>query len=220
MSPLPASATATRARTWVDFALAFVCVFGGLSLPLPGLARVYVRVHAALGGLLLPEALASRVKLAFITTPELARAYPWSLVLQALPRAPQAAVSVPIDLRTLVYLPSACFVALAVATPLASRRQNLKLLGVGLSLLTPLLVGLVTLPVLSFFGGTGPVRAFELGVATHTVLQVLYRALVASPSMAYVLPLLLWWALLNRLRFPKSELPFRISKAVAQVPPA
>lgn len=211
---------ARRARTWHDFAFAFVCVFGGLSLPLPGVAQLYVRAHAGLAGLLLPGALASRVTLALVTTPELAREHPWSLVLQVLPPPPQAALNLPIDLRGLVYLPTACFIALAVATPLASRRHNLRLLVVGLGILEPLLVGLVTLPVLSFLGGTGPVRAFELGVATHTVLQVFYRALVASPSMAYVLPLLLWWALLARIGFPKSEGRVRISNTMAAAPDA
>lgn len=219
MKPELATATeAPRARTWLDFLVAFGCVFVGLSLPLPGIPQLYVRSHAALGGLLLPDSLASGVELSFVNTAVLAQPHPWSLTLLVQPPQPQAALNMPIDLRALVYLPTACFVALALATPLASRRNNLKLLGLGLLIIEPLLVGLVALPVLSFLGGTGPVRAFELGVATHTILQVIYRALVASPSMAYVIPLLLWWTLLKRLRFPKSEGSVRISKAAASAP--
>ena len=192
-------------RRWVDFFFAFVCVFVGLSLPLPGLASLYVRAHALLGAALLPSSLASGVELHFQVTDELLRQHPWSLTLFVTPPPPQAPLNVPLDLRGLVYLPTACFVALALATPLASRRLNLKLLGWGLLILEPLLVALVSLPLISFLGGTGPVRAFKLGLFTHTILQVVYRALVASPSMAYVIPLLLWWGLLSRLGFPKSE---------------
>jgi hypothetical protein len=218
LAPTTTPTTARVPRAWLDVAFAFVCVFGGLSLPFPGLAQLYVRAHAGLGSLLLPGALASRVALSFVTTAELAGQHPWSLMLLVQPPPPQAPLNVPIDLRALVYLPTACFVALALATPLTSRRNNLKLLGWGLLILEPLLVGLVTLPVMSFLGGTGPVRAFELGLATHTVLQVFYRALVASPSMAYVIPLLVWWALLKRLGFPKSERDIRISKAALPAP--
>ncbi len=220
-SPPVASASPTapsKTRPWLDFGLAFACVFGGLSLPLPGVAQLYVRWHAALGGLLLPGALGSGVELSFVNTAELGQQHPWLLTLLVQPPLPQAAINMPIDLRALVYLPTACFVALALATPLGSRRSNLKLLGVGLLILEPLLVGLVALPVISFLGGTGPVRAFQLGLATHTVLQVIYRALVASPSMAYVIPLLLWWSLLKRLRFPKTDDNVRISKAAAEGP--
>ena len=200
-------------RPWLDFLFAFACIFGGLSLPLPGVAACYVRAHAWLGGALLPSSLASGVQLHFAVTAELLEQHPWSLTLLVMPPGAQPAINVPIDLRALVYLPSACFVALALAAPLPSRWSNLKLLGVGLLVLEPLLVVLVSLPLLSFLGGTGPVRAFALGLLTHTILQVVYRALVASPSMAYVIPLLLWWSLLVAIEFPKSEKSVRISKA-------
>jgi len=206
-------AAARVPRPWLDFLFAFACIFGGLSLPLPGVAACYVRAHAWLGGALLPSSLASGVRLVFSVTAELLQQHPWSLTLLVVPPGAQA-INVPIDLRALVYLPSACFVALALAVPLPSRWSNLKLLGVGLLILEPLLVVLVSLPLLSFLGGTGPVRAFELGLLTHTILQVIYRALVASPSMAYVIPLLLWWSLLVVIEFPKSEKSLRIPQAI------
>lgn len=206
MKGAPSEATRARwqqARPWLDFGFAFLCVFGGLSLPFPGLGRAYVGAHAALGNALLPSSLTSGVQLAFRTMSEVnpadASAGAWSLTLLVVPVAPAGPLQMPMDLRTLVYLPTACFVALALATPVASVRRKLAVLGAGVSILQPLLWLLLALPVVSFLGGTGPVRAFSLGLGAHTVLQVLYRALVASPGMAYVIPLLLWWALCGRL---------------------
>jgi hypothetical protein len=208
-----ASGRQRRVRPWLDFLFAFVCIFAGLSLPLPGLASLFVRAHAALGNALLPSTLASGVELSFRVTDELLRAQPWTLTLFVQSMTPASPITIPIDLRTLVYLPMACFVALALATPGGWPRRSLAVLGVGLALLEPLLLGLLALPLLSFLGGTGPVRAFTLGLGTHTVLQILYRALVASPGMAYVIPLLLWGALCAWLRFPKTEHSVRNSKS-------
>lgn len=191
-----------KSRPWLDFGFAFLCVFGGLSLPFAGLGRAYAGAHAALGTAVLPRSLESGAQLAFRTVNELKPAAAaegaWSLTLLVTPLAPAAPIQMPMDLRTLVYLPSACFVALALATPGASVRRKLTMLGVGLGILLPLLWLLLALPVVSFLGGTGPVRVFSLGLGAHTLLQILYRALVASPGMAYVIPLLLWWALCGR----------------------
>lgn len=204
---------------WLDFGFGFVCVFGGLSLPFAGLGRAYAGAHAALGNALLPSSLASGVGLAFRTVSELnpaeASTAAWSLTLLVTPLAPAGPIQMPMDLRTLVYLPTACFVALVLAMPAPSVRRKLAALGVGLAILQPLLWLLLALPVVSFLGGTGPVRAYSLGLGTHTVLQILYRALVASPGMAYVIPLLLWWALCGRLAFPKTEHSVRNPKASA-----
>lgn len=164
-----------------------------------------------LGNALLPATPAAGVGLRFLAGQELLNQQPWVLTLLIRPDLPASPISVPIDLRTLAYLPSACFTALALATPLGSWRRTLELLGMGLLILEPLLMILLALPLLSFLGGTGPVRVFQLGRGAHTILQILYRALVASPGMAYVIPLLLWLALLSRLGFPKSEVGFRIS---------
>lgn len=206
-----------RPRPWLDFAFAFVCLFAGLSLPVPGLGPSLVRAHAALGNLFLPHQLASGVTLAFRGPDALLAAQPWGLTLFVQPLAPRTPINIPMDLRTLVYLPLACFVALALATPGVSRRRRLALLGVGLLILEALLLGLLALPLVSFLGGTGPVRAFSLGLGAHTVLQVFYRALVASPGMAYVIPLLLWAVLYAKVGFPKTEDSVRNPKSGASV---
>jgi len=74
---------------------------------------------------------------------------------------------------------------------------------------------LVATPLLSFLGGTGPVHALSLSRPTHVVLQVLYRALVAPPGMAFAIPLLVWWGLLAA--FGRCEL--RRNANAAQKPP-
>lgn len=184
---------------WRELVFGFVCVFAGLALPSRGLGPLYVGLHAALGNALLPASLDSGVALAFQVTEATVRDQPWSLPLVVTPPLPRAPVSALLDMRTLAFLPTACFVALAAATPLASRWQNVRILLVGLGILETLLLLLNTLPVLTFLGGAGPVAAIELSVATQTALQVLYRALVASPGMAYAIPFFLWWVLVRKL---------------------
>jgi hypothetical protein len=181
-------------RRVTDFLVAFVCIFGGLSLPLPGLGEAYAELHAAVARAVVPATLESGVELSFFSLER------WSVTLVVKPLAPSAPLNVPIDLRTLSFLPSACFAALAIATPLGSWRKNATLLGAGLLILQVVLLSLLVVPILSFLGGTGPVRAFELALWQHAALQVIYRALVASPGMAYAIPLFLWWALVSRAR--------------------
>lgn len=202
-----------KAQGWRELAFGFVCVFAGLSLPIDGIGRLFVRLHVALGGVLMPEVTKSGVVLTFSTDAASLALAPWSLPLHVVPPTPQLPLTVPIDTRALLYLPAACFVALAVATPLPSWRQNARLLGLGLLLLEPLLMLLAVSPLLSFLGGTGPVRAFELGIASHAVLQVIYRALVAPPAMTFAVPLFLWWVLLKCLRLPIS---FSLAPGVAR----
>lgn len=199
-------------KSWRDQVFGFVCVFAGLSLPIDALGRGLVRVCGVLGGLLMPDLTSSGVALAFRTDDVTLTQAPWSLPLWVTPPSPQLPVNVPIDVRALIYLPTACFVALAVATPLASWRQNARLLVMGLLLLEPVLVALASVPLLSFLGGTGPVRAFDFGIVSHTLLQLIYRALVVPPAMAFAIPLFLWWALLRR--FSDFRTPsFEIQKA-------
>lgn len=178
-----------------DFLFAFICVFVGLLLFARVLASPYVELHLALGRLLLPsEPLGSGVKLALAAG---AAESGWDATLTITPALGSPAL-VPIDLRALLLLPTAAFIALVIATPFGQWRRNAQLLLWGLPLLELLLLGLTATPLLSFLGGTGPVQAFQLSRATHTVLQLVYRALVAPPGMAFALPLLLWLLLLQR----------------------
>ncbi|HYQ46815.1 MAG TPA: hypothetical protein VER11_32820 [Polyangiaceae bacterium] len=180
----------------VGFLCAFLCVFAGLALA-HGPGPVFSKAHAALGNVLVGRnALASGVKLHFEASDAELEAHPWRVTLHIQPAGRVPAVLVPIDVRSLLYLPMAAFVALAIAVRLRSLREHVKLLAVGLAILEPLLLLLVALPLLSFLGGTGPIRAFSLSRPTHVLLQISYRALVVPPGMAYALPLFLWWSLL------------------------
>jgi hypothetical protein len=189
------------ARAVAQFVFAFACVFGGLALPSPGIGPAYTRAHAALGNALVSGASFERgVTLHFDAADADLAAHPWQLTLQVRdPQRIEQAVLVPMDLRTLLYLPLVAFVGLALAAPLGSAWRNARVLGQGVLILTPTLLGLLALPLLSFLGGTGPVRAFRLAPFLHVLFQTVYRALVAPPGMMYALPLLLWWALVARL---------------------
>lgn len=189
------------ARALVEFVFAFACVFAGLALPSPGIGPAYTRAHAALGNALVAHASFERgVTLHFDAADADLASHPWQLTLEVHdPERVSRPVLVPMDLRTLLYLPFVAFVALSLAAPLGSPWRNARVLGQGLLLLTPSLLALTALPLLSFLGGTGPVRAFRLAPSLHVIFQTVYRALVAPPGMMYALPLLLWWALVVRL---------------------
>lgn len=186
-------------RRMLEFLFAFCCVLGGLALPSPGIGPVYTRLHAAIGNALVSGELDSGVKLSVSATHQQLGHEPWQATLTVEPPAPKTKVLVPVDLRGLMFLPTVAFVALALAVPLGSARRNAFVLAVGLPILELLLLFLNCVPLLSFLGGTGPVQAFELSRGVHTVLQVIYRALVAPLGMMFALPLFLWWILVNRV---------------------
>lgn len=187
------------AQRVLGFLAAFCGVFLGLAL-LHGFGPVYAKVHAALGNAIIHGArLASGVELRFEANDAELLREPWRITLHVISALPEPDAYVPIDLRSLVFLPSAAFIALSIAVKLRSAREHLQLLALGLVILEPVLLLLVSLPLLSFLGGTGPILAFRLERTTHVVLQVLYRALVAPPGMTYAIPLFLWWGLVARL---------------------
>jgi len=68
---------------------------------------------------------------------------------------------VPIDLRTLGFLPTLTFFSCALAAPLGSWRRNAEVLVGGLLMLFPLLCVLIAVPLLSFLGGTGPIQGLH-----------------------------------------------------------
>jgi hypothetical protein len=189
---------------------AFLCVFGGVALPSPGLGPTYTRAHETLGNALVEGKSFERgVTLHFAEPDADVVTHPWQLTLHIRDPARPDLVLVPIDLRTLLFLPVAAFIGLALAAPLGSARRNARVLALGLLILEPLLLLLTALPILSFLGGTGPVLAFRLSPAVHALFQTVYRALVAPPGMMYALPLLLWWVLVARLSATPKRSEFR-----------
>lgn len=211
-SPSLSQSTASPRRPIVRFLLTFLCVFTGLAL-LHGVGPSYARAHAELANAFVDRVqLASGVRLHF-EGPQ-AVDDPWSASLHVDPAAERRRAIVPVDLRSLVFLPTAAFIALSIAVSLRSLREHLLLLGVGLLILEPLSLGLVALPLVSFLGGTGPIQAFRLSRPTHAVLQVMYRALVTPPGMAYAVPLFLWWVLMARL-VPRVGDPLKTSRSLS-----
>jgi len=187
--------------TIAQFLFAFACVFGGLALPSPGIGPSYARLHAALGNQMVEGKTFERgVEMHFEANEADLAEHPWQVTLRVSDPERRGPVLVPFDLRTLLFLPFATFIALAVAAPLGAARRNARVLGQGLLILVPTLLLLTALPLLSFLGGTGPVRAFRLPPLLHALFQTVYRALVAPPGMMYALPLLLWWLLVARLK--------------------
>jgi hypothetical protein len=185
-----------RLRSFGSFVFAFLCVFGGLALPSPGLGPACARAHAALGNALVEGATFERgTTLHFEAADAELAEHPWQLTLHVRTPVRPIPVSLPIDLRTLLFLPIAAFIGLSLAAPLGAMRRNVDVLGRGLLILVPTLWVLTALPLVSFLGGVGPVRAFRLAPLLHVLFQILYRALVAPPGMMYALPLLLWWVL-------------------------
>ncbi|HEY3254097.1 MAG TPA: hypothetical protein VGJ91_09125, partial [Polyangiaceae bacterium] len=123
----------------LGFLCAFVCIFAGFALA-HGPGPVYSKAHAALGNLIVGKApLASGVKLHFEASDAELAAEPWRVTLHVDPAGPTPAVLVPIDVRSLLYLPTAAFIALAIAVRLRSIREHLRLIGIGLLILEPLL---------------------------------------------------------------------------------
>lgn len=180
------------------FLLTFASVFAGLAL-LHGPGPVYAHAHALLGNAVLHcVSLREGARLWFEAAGT--EAAPWSVTLHVQSLVPRGALTVPIDLRSLVYLPAAAFIGLSIAVPLRSLREHLWLLGIGMLLLESLLLLLVSVPLLSFLGGTGPIAVCTLGRGTHVLLQLIYRALVLPPGMTYALPLFVWWILLKIMR--------------------
>ena len=177
------------------FLLTFAGIFAGLAL-LHGPGPIYAHAHAFLGNAGL-RCVALRAGTRLWLDASGAEAAPWSVTLHVESLFPRGALTVPIDLRSLVFLPTAAFVALSIAAPLRSLRAHLWLLGAGLLLLEPLLLLLVSVPLLSFLGGTGPIFVFTFSRSAHVLLQLIYRALVLPPGMTYALPLFVWWILLK-----------------------
>ena len=180
---------------FASFCFAFACVYFGLTLPARGIGPLYTRAQTALFNTLVGEGPTSLgVRLRFEATPPELLEHPWQTTLRV--EGPDLRrIDVPIDLRALLFLPTAAFVALTLAAPLGSARRNATLLSIGLCVLEPLLLLLLAVPLASLLGGDGPIRAFSLGLNARVALQLVYRALVAPPGMTYAIPLLLFSAL-------------------------
>jgi hypothetical protein len=183
----------------------FLLALALLLPPWPAIGRAYGRAVGAWTDLTLSPA-AAPVKLRFtVPAADDPGGSSWELRVHAEDPSGRYVGTV-LDLRRSGYIASAVFAALALATPLRWK-QRLVLMGAGLAILQLLPL----LPLLSFFSGKLPVRAFQLGAATSAAVEIAYHALVAPPGMAYAVPALLWlllaWSLdsQRRVRRPRSR---------------
>jgi hypothetical protein len=219
-------------RIVANFLFSFACLFGGLSLPLPGLAPGASRLAAWLGNAAVADAAyASGTRMHFEScaakgassaqAPEAEGGEVpsrWQTVLMVERSYPARAARVPIDLRALGYLPLAAFVALTLASPVAPKRR-LRMLLVGLSVLVPIVIAFIALPLAAFVGGEGPIQVFSLGPALRVPMNIVYRGFVSPPGMAYALPAVVWWSLLRLTRPNSGSAPISPA-ASAYVPSA
>ena len=115
--------------------------------------------------------------------------------LRATDTASGATVRLALDLRSLTYLPTAVFVALAVAAPIWQGRRGLRVLLGGLGILHVFLGATLALTVVLFLAQPAPLHAVHLAPVTALMLDVLHRVFVSPPGMAIAVPGFVWVAL-------------------------
>jgi hypothetical protein len=178
------------------FIARFVCALFLLLSAWPYVARPYGACLATLGNALKPGRAQAVLEFS-VPTFEPHAAESFALMFSARQLSASTVISVPIDLRNLAYLPTACLLALALATPLWRIRRGLLLLAAALVLLHIFLVASLAMPLVLLFAGPRPLHLIDLSPLLHAALDVLYRALVAPPGMAYAIPGLLWLGLIS-----------------------
>jgi lysylphosphatidylglycerol synthetase-like protein (DUF2156 family) len=105
-------------------------------------------------------------------------------------------VRLALDLRSLAYVPTAVFIALAVAAPIWQRRRGLYVLGLGLVLLHAFFTASLALTVVLFLAQPVPLQVVHLSRGTALVFDILHRVFVSPPGMAIAVPAFVWLALL------------------------
>jgi hypothetical protein len=182
-----------RDAVW-SFSWRFVLLLCVYLFPWRPVGAAYGGAAAALGNLAVGNALHSTVLMRFRSTaPEATDARDaFGVELRAEDTETGSVVRVPIDLRTLAYLPTAVFVSLCIAAPIWNEIRGAIVLLSGLCALQAFLVGSIAVPLLLFLANPTPMHLVELGPVSYRILDVLYRSLVAPPGMAFVVPGGIW----------------------------
>jgi hypothetical protein len=180
-----------KKRPFLFFALHLSVVLALLLAPLPYVASAYaIAVGNVTNVVLWP--LARLLPLSFRYEPslELTADAPWKVAVLMEDRKLERRVVAPIDLRSFSYRPMAAFVALAAASTRRGLRRTAILWAGGLCLMFALTTLFTALPVMARFAAWG-----SLGSAGSAAVTA-YRAL-ATPVMAYALPVLAWWTIMR-----------------------
>lgn len=197
----------TRSVLWFGVRFAFVLAL--LLAPWPGLGETYSAGVTRLGNALTVFE-SSHAQFEFVRPGENEPAF--SSVLRARDAATGQRLQVPIELRTLTFIPTMTFIALVLASSAGRslRRSALQLL-VGLAGLQLFLVFSLLAPLCLFFAEPQPMQLIRLSAPVYDALTIFHRALVAPPGMAYAVPFL-WWLVLSALDRPAA--PARLPQAV------
>lgn len=178
---------ALRSVLW--FGARFACALAVLLAPWPRLGQAYSASATELGNALLSWVESSRAQLAFAQSDSTA----FSTVLHAQLLRTGRELQIPIELRTLAFIPTAALFALVFADawrrPL--RRTALLLVLSALVLETFLLVSLIV-PICLFFADPQPMQLFQMDPTLHMILTIFYRSVVSPPGMIYAIPFAVW----------------------------
>ena len=185
-----------------SFLFTFACIFIGLTLPWASFGATYSRAFSAVANGVI-DVLPSHSRLEFHLdgATERPRALElgtesWRTTLTITNQRTTQTYRAPLDLRGAHYVPAAAFIALTVALPVANRRRKVVILAIGLAILLPLSLILVSLPLIPRLRG-GQFELFPLPEAINLLVGLFYRAFVAHPGMAYAIPALMWWILVS-----------------------
>ena len=187
----------------VAFLLRCAVLFLVLLAPIPWLADSYTTLFSGAGNAIINMLSTEddRFTLSLEPPTSIRVQGSWGLPLHVVDRRTGAAATPSLSIRTFSYLPIATFLALAIASIDLGRRRLISVLGIGTPLVAMMTIGLASLPIFAKFGQLG-----VLDEVATMVVETLYQAL-ATPTMLYALPLLVWWALvsLTSRRFKSSD---------------
>jgi hypothetical protein len=188
-----------KKTVWM-FALRFGCILAVYAYPWRPIGSAYSGIATALANWIVGGAPHGETLLSFARLEQSAAhgslADAFNMVLRAENTTTGSTITIPIDLRTLTYIPTVVFIALSVAAPIWQGTRGTRVLLFGLAVLQVFLTLSIAVPLLLFFGNPQPMHLVDLGPASYRILSVLYRALVAPPGMAFAVPGLLWLIML------------------------
>jgi len=181
--------------TVLAFALRFFAILGVYLIPWAPVGEAYSTVASGIGNAALSVLTSSSLELTIVrarATAESSAADSFNAELDVVDHRHGASVRLALDLRSLTYVPTAVFVALAVAAPIWQGRRGLRVLLGGLVTLHVFYGVALTAMVTFFLGRTRPFPMLELGPAARLIFDVLHRVLVAPPGMAFAVPGFVW----------------------------
>ncbi len=108
------------------------------------------------------------------------------------------------------YLPTAEFIALALATPIAWRRRLVGL-GIGIVLTHVIIAARIQIALYFWFSTPGtPWQLHELSGWVRRALELLYESVNEAPVASFVFPAILWLVLLFRPADWGGAIPFSV----------